>query len=334
MGRYTFFWDYLSTDIINHVEVLTRMMKLEREDDRLLVPVLFYLAQGERRSVTNDLIPSDKDWPKNICRVVEVHKLMQDLRGHEFNIYECAFLDCKTPLIMTAIFSIAVQILLFVALVYNYILTLNALASNNDNNDLTHNALAINNDVLVLIVSVATTVFFAKQAFGQCKNAMGFNKVFRKVGIFQYKNAMRKVLLGFNILINVALGVLITVFNFFFLIQSVDANEAILNSLALFFILELDDTLVPDWDESRIQDVIGYNIHGYIVDESSNVTVELKTPCDNDEMMELLKSDDKVYVDTSHGEDDHSIKVYWRQSSTNYKMFDFHISGNDASDFW
>ena len=45
MGRYTFFYDFLSTDIINHVEVLKAMMKLDSQDDSFLVPTLFHLPE-------------------------------------------------------------------------------------------------------------------------------------------------------------------------------------------------------------------------------------------------------------------------------------------------
>ena len=134
--------------------------------------------------------------------------------------------------------------------------------------------------------------------------------------------------------------------------RSADANEAILNSLALFFILELDDTLVPDWDDNHIQDEIGVNAHDYIMEGKSDLTVELKTLCDEEDITRLLESDDKVYVSIperkemgsslfffidsenpkeNSGED--SIKVYWRQSPTEYKIFDFRVSGKDANAF-
>ncbi len=333
MGRYTLFYDFLSTDIINHVEVLKAMMKLDSEDDRLLVPTLFYLANGRQELLQDKFIPHSQDCPKNIPRMVEVHKLMQDLRGHNFNIYECAFLDPDNRvLIASTIFAFVVQILLFVSLTY-YNLNLNKST--------------LTDDILVLIVSVTTTVFFAKEAYGQMNNAYGFNHVFFRVGDTDLKH---RILLCVNMAINGGMGMLITIFNLVFLLESADANEAILNSLALFFILELDDTLVPDWDDTKFQDEIGINIHDFIMEgmEENDLRVELKSPCDQGEMMRLLESDDKVYIAIpkretkenigdsentwNHSEDD-SIKLYWRQSSTSYKTFEFRVSGKDANAF-
>ena len=68
MGRYTFFYDFLSTDIINHVEVLKAMMKLDSQDDSFLVPTLFHLARnnGKREPLQGDCIPHSPNCSKNI----------------------------------------------------------------------------------------------------------------------------------------------------------------------------------------------------------------------------------------------------------------------------
>ncbi len=333
MGRYTFFYDFLSTDIINHVEVLKAMMKLDSRDDSLLVPTLFHLARsnGKTKPMQGNCIPHSPKCKKNICRLVEVHKLMEDLRGHNFNIYECAFLDPKPTHVCTAVFSVVVQVLLFASLTYY-------------NTEI--NKSKFTEDILVLIISLTTTIFFGKQAYGQMKDAHCFNAIFRIVGDQNWKHRVWRTV---NMLINVVLGAQITVFNFVFIVKSADANEAILNCLALFFILELDDTLVPGWDDNRIQDEIGVNVHDYIMDERSDLTVELKTLCDEEDITRLLESDDKVYVsipgrkeegsslsdseNPNETSEEDSIKVYWRQSPTEYKIFDFRVSGKDASAF-
>lgn len=88
MGRYTFFDDFLKSDIMNHVEVLKEMMKLGVEDDRLLVPVLINLAKSNQILPKQPIVPfynNHHNFPKNIVRMVEVHRLMQNLRGHSFN---------------------------------------------------------------------------------------------------------------------------------------------------------------------------------------------------------------------------------------------------------
>lgn len=290
------------------------MMKLDSQDDALLVPTLFHLARNngsKRKPMQGDCIPHDPNSSKNICRLVEVHKYMADLRGHNFNIYECAFLDPKTPHVCTAVFSVVVQVLLFATLTYYKLI----------------NTSKFTEDTLVLIISVLTTVFFGKQAYGQMRDARTFNTIFGVVG--NGPPLCRTV----NMLINGVMGLLITIFNFLFIVKSDDAIDAILNSLALFFILELDDTLMPDWDDSRIQDEIGLNVHDYIMEGKSDLTVELKTLCSEEDMTRLLESDDKVYVSIPE-RNDTGIKVYWRQSPTEYKIFDFRVSGKDASAFY
>ena len=113
---------------------------------------------------------------------------MEDLRGHNFNIYECAFLDPKTTNVCTAVFSVVVQVLLFASLTY-YNMEISK-------SKFTH-------DILVLIISMTTTIFFGKQAYGQMKNAHSFNSIFRIVGNQGFNHRVWRMV---NMLINVVMG--------------------------------------------------------------------------------------------------------------------------------
>tara|TARA_B100000405_G_scaffold217535_1_gene153992 strand:- start:16 stop:1017 length:1002 start_codon:yes stop_codon:yes gene_type:complete len=315
MGRYTFFDDFFKTDIMNHVEVLKEMMKLGGEDDRLLVPVLVNLAKQNHILPKLPIIPfydNHQNFQKNIVRMVEVHRLMQNLRGHNFNIYECCFLDIeRASLKITSLFSMITQIMIFLVLVnYNFY----HIAVRSEWTD----------DSLVFMITIATTFFFGKLAFQQYKGAMDFNNVFEKVGC---GSKQHKIALRVNIFINGFIGFCVTFFNFFFLIVSSDPNEAILNSLALYFIIELDDTLKPDWDEIRVDDEIGINIHDYIMAGNEDVCVEVISGYFD--VQSLIQSEDKVYIQRQAD----MINVFWRRDSSYYERITFKVSGSCSSAF-
>lgn len=316
MGRYTFFDDFLKTDIMNHVEILKEMMKLGVEDDRLLVPVLMNLAKQNQISPKMPILPFYKNhhnFPKNIVRMVEVHRLMQNLRGHGFNVYECCYLDIERfSLRITSLFSMITQLVIFLVLVnYNFDHIANVRSEWTD-------------DALVFVITIATTIFFGKLAYQQYKGAIDFNNVFDKVGCASVEH---KVALYVNIFINGLMGFAVTFFNFFFLIVSSDPNEAILNSLALYFIIELDDTLKPDWDEIRIDDEIGINIHDYIMAGNEDICVEVVSGYFDDEL--LIQSDDKVYIQREKN----TINVFWRRDACNYEQVTFRVSGSSSAAF-
>lgn len=316
MARYTFFDDFLKTDIMNHVEVLKEMMKLGVEDDRLLVPVLINLAKQNQILPKQPILPfynNHQNLRKNIVRMIEVHRLMQNLRGHNFNVYECCFLDIeRLSLRITSLFSMITQIMIFLVLVnYNFDHISNVRSEWTDNS-------------LVFIITISTTIFFAKLAYQQYKGASDFNDVFEKVGC---RSTEHKMALSVNIFINGLIGFSVTFFNFFFLIVSSDPNEAILNSLALYFIIELDDTLKPDWDEIRIDDEIGINIHDYIMTGNEDICVEVVSGDFDVEL--LIQSNDKVYIQREQN----MVNIYWRRDASYYEQITFKVSGSCSAAF-
>ena len=314
MGRYTFFDDFFKTDIMNHVEVLKEMMRLGVDDDRLLVPALINMSRGSIGNTT--ILPfyrNHRSMPKNTVRMIEVHDLMQDFRGHNFNVFECCCLDPRSLVLRaTCVLSVLVQSLLFGIITYY-------------NFDNVFVRTYWNTDILVGCITFATTIFFAKMSYDQYRGASIFNNVFSIVGD---QSPIHRLLRFINMFVNGFLGILITFFNFFFLLNSDDPNEAILNSLALYFILGLDDAVAPSWDDRRIDDEIGINIHDYIMGECRDhvkVTMDSQSFSEHD----LLNSDDRVYVEREGS----CINVFWRRDASTYDKLGFKVSGEDAETF-
>ncbi len=213
---------------------------------------------------------------------------------------------------ITSAFSMITQIMIFLVLVnYNFDNIANVRSEWTDN-------------ALVFIITIATTIFFGKLAYQQYKGALDFNNVFEKVGC---RSNEHKGVLYVNIFINGLIGFCVTFFNFFFLIVSSDPNEAILNSLALYFIIELDDTLKPDWDEIRIDDEIGINIHDYIMAGNEDISVEILSG--HFDMESFIQSDDKVYIQREQD----MVNVYWRRDACNYEQITFKVSGSCSAAF-
>jgi hypothetical protein len=80
-----------------------------------------------------------------------------------------------------------------------------------------------------------------------------------------------------------------------------DVNDVILNSVALFFIVEIGDYLEMGWDRTRIGVEVAFNLYPYVTTGNEQVQVTLKTALDDQDDVKdadyqrLLDSDDKVY---------------------------------------
>jgi hypothetical protein len=366
MSKYTFFNDYLMSKNAEHFRVVKEMKYLDDDDDKLLVPALFYLGskRGERT---------------RIHRMEALSSFTSD--------FEVSNFDIDAELLCAAAFSLIAQILLlFILMFYN----MSAVTS----------VISWSKDGFTITIVIITTVFFAKLVYIQWRDAYNFNAIFWKVGFPKTSESMRlrKALLIFNLLVNGGLGIVIVLFNIFFLLISKSVNEAILNSLALFFILEIDDTLKPDWDERYFDNRIAVNASRYITQEEGgdvqvdiksssfpvedcyltllqsvtenndqedsrageggDVHIDIESPSTSqgdsgddggdiqvdiisssapeDDCMPLLESDDKfVFFDTT--EEDGQLVVtimLWRKSDHNIEKFEFYISGANGRDFF
>eukprot|EP00985_Skeletonema_marinoi_P031703 scaffold37771_cov169-Skeletonema_marinoi.AAC.13 len=281
---------------------------------------------------------------RSVGRMLELALLLRTLRGHNYNIFEYCFLasrylDVEAKLLFMAAFSLIAQILLLIILMYYNM------------RDITN--VTLSKDWGTIVVVVITTVFFAKLAYAQWKHSYDFNALFWywKAGYprsrrFINKQVRKKALLVINFFVNGVLGAAVVLFNIFFLLISEDVNDAIVNSLSLFFILEMDDTLTPDWDEMQFDNRIALTVFRYHAgDGGGDVQVEmtpgLESLEDNSsasasegDFSFLLESDEKVYfVAADHAIDDILVVgMYWAGSHD--KIVEFGISGKNGCDFF
>ncbi|KAK1733937.1 hypothetical protein QTG54_015464 [Skeletonema marinoi] len=286
MVRYTLFHDYITNGNATHFEVLREMQNLGVDDDRLLVPALFHLGIGMEEE--DNYASLDR---AGAVRMLELTNLLRRLRGHKYNVYECCFLaigdlDKEVNLLCGAGFCMIAQILLLFILMYINM------------SDIT-NLTSWRKDGFTITVVFITTVFFIKLVLKQWSDACDFNAVFWKAGsgVNNVKRGLRKLLLGINVLINGALGIVVALFNIFFLLISENVNAAVINSLALFFILEMDDTLKPDWDQMYFDNSIALNVFRYIVAGKGSGDVQVETEADKvrARYLDLIQSDYKVH---------------------------------------
>ena len=322
MGRYNFYYDFFSTDIMTHIEASKQLMKLESEDDKLLVPALFQLAKGRgEKQWMRPFYPNHQDKFKNIYRIIEARSMMQDLRGHKFNIYECASLELDLGLQVTALFTFSMQTFLFACLLYHSISENGVFLAN----------WWLNNDPTIVIIAILITIFFAKLTWNRWGDAFTFNRIFKKIGV---SSRTKHMLRWMNIIINAFMAVSLTVFSFFFISISSTSIDAIVNGLAVYFILELDELLAPNWDEDTLSDAVGINIQDYfMVDGREDIRVEMIIAPNDDKSADmLLNSDDKVYIQLESYSGFHAINVFWRRSTTLYLQFRFKISGTGSGE--
>ena len=108
----------------------------------------------------------------------------------------------------------------------------------------------------------------------QFSEAREFNQVFTKLQMRDGAGAKhivgrrtmlcKRACLWVNTAVNRGLAVLVPAFNLYYLLLSESIDDAVLNSLALLFILELDEVVLPSWDEDRIEDELASNMLVYI----------------------------------------------------------------------
>ena len=70
-----------------------------------------------------------------------------------------------------------------------------------------------------------------------------------------------KFALYLDLIINVGVAVLIPAFNVFFLLKSETLIDAVLNSTAIFFVVELDDIMNADWDIATYMEYLACSSH-------------------------------------------------------------------------
>lgn len=297
--------DFFSTNIMNHCEFLKFLMKLDVNDEVLLIPLLEWMSCGKPLRRIKPFYPGHTDGEKNPLHITMAYTLLKPLKNHEFNIFEASFLDSERMSIkLTAISTLALQWLIF------FILIKTSLAKLDE----------VSNDPIVWLITVCTTFFFSKKCFQQYESADDFRKAFSVLG---QRATIRAHFM--NVFGNQVLSVLVPVFNFYFMLLSGDANDAILNGLALYFVLELDEMAMPmNWDEQRLLDELAINAHDFIMEPLAAGVLDVEKEGDL-----TFQNYDKVYVSITG----FNVTVYKRTSSTDYDHVTYSISGTEAENF-
>ena len=201
---------------------------------------------------------------KHPINVIEGYADLKKLDGHVYNVIEFAYLEggwrkfkspwdlgcCRTDtsnLVWTAIASFVSQILFGVILVFWYAINQTPVTSGG------REPYAF---PLVFIVALVSTRVFGNIVWKQGQGCLDFYKInrgdSRRASLFA--NRFGTFLLGTNFVINLILAPCLWLFNIYFVLTSKTPVEAILNAVALAFVLEVDDLLAPFWDDDRTED--------------------------------------------------------------------------------
>ena len=306
-GALTFISDFLFTDIMNHVEFLKFIITLGKQDDALLVCLLErYAAVADTETLHNPFYSHPEEigvehvnLPKNPLRIAISYAELLELKGHSFNIFEFAFLDANQlgetwdekrmesfGYLWTSLFTCMLQFLVFTSLCY-YSIGPDHTAFQEKYGQIVQYK---EDSVPIVVIAIGTTLLFCKRAYMQFSEARLFNKVFSLLQIRAGAGARsmlttemfvaKRMCLWANTAANQGLAVVIPFFNLYYLLLSETVDDAILNSLALLFILELDEVVLPGWDTERIDDELASNTVLYINKKSkSNKEVIVEKVC-------------------------------------------------------
>ena len=133
-------------------------------------------------------------------------------------------------------------------------------------------------DPFVIVIDFCTTVFIIVFCFGQYSSARTFcNATQGAVGrsmvddgdlVIQITPTRSKfrpwLCLQMNAIMNQHFLMLAPFFNFYFILLSNNAMDALLNGFSLLFIFELDDYIQPLFDGVDIEDQLAINAHDFI----------------------------------------------------------------------
>lgn len=304
MHMMNFVRDYFFTDISNHVEFLKWTQTLDKEDDVLLIGILERLAAPDDPPLpvepfygsvdttitTNNNINNDSK--KNPLNIAKGYALMQGLDGHDYNMFEFAYLSGEDSWRTRCIAYLAALIqgsFLVVLIMYNFVDTHIRVRP--------HEGFF---DDVVVVMFVSTALFGARlrHQFLSCEK---FVSTMNKLA----EPSSNDIFLYIDRLVNQVLGVSIFFFNIYFILVSDTPTDAVLDSVALLFIIEIDDQFKPNWDDDMIEDATAFLLRGYVQEpfDRNDILVVRDGP-------ELI-SDEKFYIQINddHEEDDFDYSV-------------------------
>ena len=343
-GAKEFFTDFFTTDIMNHcVSLLPTLCshvllphvlacvageflkyiitQLGKHDESLLEAILEQLAQSDRPvKPIKPFYRGHQNLPKNPVNIASAYVALKTLRIHSFNIYEQAFLDGESQKsFYLSLFTISMQWAIFVILLAN--------------NLPQYTSVLDNFSPSVWILALSTTFFFGKACYDQYTAAAEFKDAFTKIGRdFSLRNILSSeelrekpyLLMLCSTLGNQVLAVLIPFFNIYFILLAESPNDAVLNSLALFFVLELDEMVVNAWDEGRKLDELAINAHDFIMQE----------PEDSSDALVVTKCGSEDFMSGVRGFCPKSYPVYPRQKADgSWSIVVYHRASNDGTSY-
>jgi len=314
-----FYNDFFGSTIMNHCEFLKTLPELGKDDIDLLKSIVGNLSENSEKQQIIPFYPKHKNLRKNIVCILESYDCVKKLKAHEFNIFEYAFLAGDGDFRCEFSKTNNIKLLSFFTLFFQYLILIILIFFNIPSQ--------VNYDLMVIIITLGTSFFFIKLAYNQYIHSRRFNKCYRLTG-----DRNKQIYLTMNFLSNVVLPILVPFFNFYYILLSEDPNDAILNSLALFFILELDSMILPSWSEKKVNDELVTNIHDYIMinndnDNFKNPTVTKLT----NNIDHIHNYDDKtyVYIDVENNK----IYFFVRSDIKNYKTIIYEVSGDNSDKF-
>lgn len=323
--------DFFFTNIGNHVEFMKWTQTLDKGDDVLLIGILERLVSTEPPVAVASFYGSfqNADHPavrKNPLHIAKGYALMQDLGEHEYNIYEYAYLSTKSSWQTRGAAYVAAGIqlaFLGVLFAFNVFEQLVVITPDED---------FFGEVVIVMLVS---TTLFAATVRSQFISSAAFVSAMRRLGRV---DRSRDVFLIMNVLINQIMGICIFFFNIYFILVSDTPTDAVLNSVALAFIVEIDDYFKPNWNEDRIEDATAMVLRDYITEpfDSESLVVGREGP-------PILSDDSKFYIqvpDTLTLDGSFSVMVHIASKrdcdmnvTTSYDTIIYNVIGIQALDF-
>lgn len=307
---------------MNHLEFLKWTGTLEKDDDILLVHILERLASNDPPTPIepfyNSLV-AHQPLPKNALHIAKAYALIQRLKDHDFNVFEFAYLEPKAYR-LRALLAFVIQIGIFSCLVvYNIFDQFIMVTPNEDG------------FFLVVIIWIMSATLLFVQITKQRKDASDFNQVMLRLG--SHKGG-RRFWLRLNFCINEVLGIFVFVFNSYFILISDTPTEAVLNSVALAFIVEIDDIFKPNLDETRKEDALAEILQHYIMEEVQLKDIFVEAPTNR----RIFERDMNVYIQLGDYDDTSkrfTVHVFLadqkdgtrRNITTKYTSVEYRVSG-------
>lgn len=366
--------DFFFTDIPNHVEFLKWSQTLDKNDDVLLIGILERLASSE---VPKPLVPfcesvssygsvelvksNDGDGDggetsslkqaatntglmKNPLHITTGYSRLQDLDDHEYNIFEYAYLatDSSWRTRAMAYTAATIQITFLTTLIWYNVFEQGVIVTPEE---------GFFDEVAVIMV--VSTVLIAITVRSQFQESVRFNRTIREMtqtNIFSRR--WNNIFLALNLLINQVVCICIFFFNIYFILVSDTPTEAVLNSVALAFIIEIDDYFKPNWDDDTIEDATAQVLKYFVMEPFSEEEVVVHR-----EGLSILNLEDDCkryvrvnpskplmntnnYADVGKHDSNFTVSVYSAQEkdpesnvTTSYEQTIYHIGGTRVVEF-